>query len=429
MVNLKDFIKGNEVMHTQAFQQAVDYCYEKGGEPLFIPIGTYTLGTVVLKDNTTLIFEDGAKILGSKDIDDFFVDDTPLNDYQDMSHSSYTRSLFYAKNAKNITIKGNGVIDMQSAWDHPNKRNSSHRGAKVIAFDHVEGVFLSDFKLLYATDIGILLGRCKNCFIRSLYIETHIDGISPDGCENVVISDCILKCGDDGIVFKTSYYDNERVSCEKISVTNCVVSSRCSAIKFGTESNGDFKYITISNCVICDTRCIGIALESCDGSNIYGITISNITMHNVACPLFIFLGLRMRGPKELEIGSISDIFISNIYADCHETKYKSIDFYYNYIKEGSEYETNVSFPSLIINYTDREMKNINISNAVIKCFGGKKLENAEFKDNPYGGPAHEMFGFHLPAYGLIVKKCDGLKLDNVKFELLNEDERPETIIE
>ena len=74
MVNLKDFIKGNEVMHTEVFQQAVDYCYEKGGEPLFIPFGTYTLGTVVLKDNTTLIFEDGAKILGSKDIDDFFVD-------------------------------------------------------------------------------------------------------------------------------------------------------------------------------------------------------------------------------------------------------------------------------------------------------------------------------------------------------------------
>lgn len=428
MVNLKDFIIGNETLYTTAFQEAVDYCYNKGGEPLFIPFGTYTLGTVILRDNTTLIFEDGAKILGSKNIDDFLVDDTPLNAYQDMSHSSYTRSLFYAKNAKNITIKGNGVIDMQSAWDHENKRNSKHRGAKVIAFDNVEGVVLQDFKILYATDIAILLGRCKDCFVTRLYIETHIDGISPDGSTDVVISDCILKCGDDGIVLKSSYYDNELVACERITVTNCIVSSRCSAIKLGTETNGDFKYITISNCVIYNTRCIGLAIESCDGGNIYGVTISNITMQNVGCPIFIFGGLRMRGPSELKAGSINDITISNIYADCHENVYKSIDFYYDLIKDGIDI-SNVSFPSLIINYTENEMKNINLSNITVKCYGGKSANGAEFKDNPLGYPSHEMFGFHLPAYGLIVKNCKGLNLNNVKFELVNQDERPESIIE
>ena len=428
MVNLKDFIIGNETLYTTAFQQAVDYCYNKGGEPLFIPFGTYTLGTVILRDNTTLIFEDGAKILGSKNIDDFLVDDTPLNAYQDMSHSSYTRSLFYAKNAKNITIKGNGVIDMQSAWDNENKRNSKHRGAKVIAFDNVEGVVLQDFKILYATDIAILLGRCKDCFVTRLYIETHIDGISPDGSTDVVISDCILKCGDDGIVLKSSYYDNELVACERITVTNCIVSSRCSAIKLGTESNGDFRYITISNCVVHNTRCAGLAIESCDGGNINGVTISNITMQNVACPIFIFLGKRMRGPKHLKEGSINNLSISNIYADCHESVYKSIDFYYDLIKDGTDI-SNVSFPSLIINYTENQMKNISISNANIKCFGGKKLDGAEFKDNPCGYPSHEMFGFHLPAYALIVKNCKGLKLDNVNFELINADERPESIIE
>ena len=428
MVNLKDFIKGNETLYTKAFQDAVDYCYSKGGEPLFVPFGTYTLGSVVLKDNTTIIFEDGAKILGSTNIDDFLADDIPLNKYQDMSHSSYTRSLFYAKNAKNITIKGNGVIDMQSAWDHENKRNSKHRGAKVIAFDKVEGVVLQDFKLYNATDIGILLGRCKNCFVKGLYIETHIDGISPDGSENVVISDCILKCGDDGIVLKSSYYDNCAVPCQRVNVNNCIVSSRCSAIKIGTETNGDFKYINVSNCVIHNTRCVGLAIESCDGGNLYGINVSNITMQNVACPIYIFLGLRMRGPKELTPGSINDITISNVYADCHESTYKSLDFYYDLIKDGTDI-ANVSFPSLIINYTENPMNNIKLSNVNVKCFGGKKLENAKFYDNPYGYPSHEMFGFHLPAYGLIVKNCKGLQLDGVNFELVNPDERPERIIE
>ena len=36
MVNLKDFIIGNETLYTTAFQQAVDFCYNKGGERFFI---------------------------------------------------------------------------------------------------------------------------------------------------------------------------------------------------------------------------------------------------------------------------------------------------------------------------------------------------------------------------------------------------------
>ena len=103
-------------------------------------------------------------------------------------------------------------------------------------------------------------------------------------------------------------------------------------------------------------------------------------------------------------------------------------YYYDLIKDGTDI-ANVSFPSLIINYTENPMNNIKLSNVNVKCFGGKKLENAKFNDNPYGYPSHEMFGFHLPAYGLIVKNCKGLQLDGVNFELVNPDERPERIIE
>ena len=111
MINLKDFIIGNETLHTKAFQEGVNAA-SISREPLFVPSGTYTLGTVELKSNTTIIFEDGATLLGSLDLDDFYADDflTPAPRYQDVSHSSYTKAMFYASNAENVTLKGNATM-------------------------------------------------------------------------------------------------------------------------------------------------------------------------------------------------------------------------------------------------------------------------------------------------------------------------------
>ena len=71
MINLKDFLKGDEVLFTEAFQKAVDTA-SKTKETLFVPVGTYLLGTVELRNDTSILFEDGAVLLGSKNLlDDY----------------------------------------------------------------------------------------------------------------------------------------------------------------------------------------------------------------------------------------------------------------------------------------------------------------------------------------------------------------------
>jgi polygalacturonase len=66
-------------------------------------------------------------------------------------------------------------------------------------------------------------------------------------------------------------------------------------IKLGTESNGGFKNITITNSIF--DGCFGLAILSVDGAIIEDITISNVTMRDtVTSPIFIRLGSRMRGP-------------------------------------------------------------------------------------------------------------------------------------
>ena len=204
MINLKDFIDKTSKLDTEAFQKAIDLGSSRGGETVFVPFGKYTLSTVVLKDDTNIVFEDGVKIFSAPNISDFNADEEiPYKMYQDLSHSKYTCAMFYADNVKNVSIRGLATIDMLSIWDPEDKRSpygdGYHRGAKVFSLRKVEGLRLSDVRILNATDISVLMGACKDVIISKLFINSHIDGISPDCCEDVVISDCIIKTGDDAL--------------------------------------------------------------------------------------------------------------------------------------------------------------------------------------------------------------------------------------
>ena len=88
--------------------------------------------------------------------------------------------------------------------------------------------------------------------------------------------------------------------------------SRTGRIKCGTESNGGFINITISNCVF--EGCQGYALETVDGALLEDITITNTTMRDLdSGPIFMRLGSRLRGPKETtKVGTLKRILISNL---------------------------------------------------------------------------------------------------------------------
>ncbi|MBQ3220125.1 MAG: hypothetical protein IJB32_06025 [Clostridia bacterium] len=432
MINVKDFIEKNSKLDTVAFQKAIDLGSKRGGETVFVPFGTYTLSTVVLRDNTNIVFEDGVKIFSANSLSDFAKDEeVSFKLYQDLSHSKYTCAMFYADNVSNVSVRGLATIDMLSMWDDTDSRSpygdGYFRGAKVFSLRKVKGLRLYDVKILNATDISVLMGDCKDVIISRLYINSHIDGISPDGCEDVVISDCVIKTGDDALVFKTSYFDNKKHDCRRITVSNCVLSSRANAIKFGTESVGDFSHINVTNCAICNTQHSGIAIESADGANIYGINISNITMCNVANPLFIYLSDRLRAPEGTKMGSISDINISNVFADVNDKEFKSIDSWYPDIKPGSDYGKNTSYTSIIMSTSvNNKVNNVSLNNVNLRVLGGGKVVEPylpDSKDYP------ESSKFVLPCYGLYAKNVSNLKLANVTYKTEKPDERPAELIE
>jgi hypothetical protein len=196
-------------------------------------------------------------------------------------------------------------------------------------------VLLRDFSILHGGHFGILATGVENLTIDNLKIDTNRDGMDIDACRNVRISNCYVNSPwDDGICLKADYALGQAKQTEHVTITNCYVSGcweegsmldgsykkfgpdagrvgRTGRIKFGTESNGGFRNITISNCVF--EGCQGLALESVDGAILEDITITNISMRDIiSAPIFLRLGNRMRGPENTPVGTLKRVIISNL---------------------------------------------------------------------------------------------------------------------
>ena len=212
-------------------------------------------------------------------------------------------------------------------------------GNKSIALKNCRNVLLRDFSILKGGHFGLLLTGVDNLTIDNLTIDTDRDGMDIDCCQNVRVSNCTVNSPwDDGICPKSSYALGYARPTENITITNCYVTgcyelgtvldgtfkkfrpptsapTRTGRIKCGTESNGGFSNITISNCVF--EGCQGYALETVDGALLEDIAITNTTMRELGCgPLFLRLGARLRGPKETtKVGTLKRVLISNLV--CH----------------------------------------------------------------------------------------------------------------
>lgn len=441
-------LKGDGSLETKTLQSIIDD-YSAEDSILFFPKGTYVLSTVHLRDHTHLEFEDGATILGSKNFDDFERDepvDYPL--YQDASHSFFHCSLFVGEGAKDISIIGKATIDMQSVWDEKNVRNMVHRGAKGIALKECKDVTLRGFSILHATDLAVYFAGCENVMISKLTLKVYIDGISPDNSKHVLISDCDVLSGDDGIVFKSSYTLNRLDFCRDIEVKNCKISSRCNAIKFGTESNGGFYNVNIHDIEIYNTRITGISVESVDGGCVDGVSISNIQMRNVNAPLFIFLGERLRGPAGSKVGSIQNISISDVDAYGPYEPYQTIAWNYNSYLAKDEWQDPRNFgvaENLVLNAEDgdkswqftsnvcglekKHLKNVCLSNINFEVDGGILKYEKEVRKTAYEYPEVYAYGTVLPASGIYFRYVDGLTLDNVKIRTIKKDLRAPIVID
>ena len=447
--NVLDYgIKPNtDEILSKKVQELIDLCAKEGGGTIVFPEGSYVLSTVFLKSKVKIEIQRNATILGAPSFYDYCPEekiDYPA--YQDSSHTYYHCSMFVGIDLDDVAIFGKGTIDMRAVWDEDNVRDILHRGPKCIAFKNCTNVLFEGFSVINATDLAVYFAGCKNVKVNDLYLKVFIDGISPDNCENVEITNCRVESGDDGIVFKTSYTLNKIGYCKNIKVRNCFLKSRCTGIKFGTETNGCYFDFDIQNCTIFDTRIQAIGVESVDGAIVDNIKFKNIQMYNVNAPIFVHVGKRMRGPSGREIGKISNVTFENITAVGPYIPYNIVPWNYRSYKENDviqypwvfgqgagvdfkDSDTDWQMTSNCCGLKGHELENITFKNVYFCLDGGVQKFNKDVPEDAQDYPEVYVYGKILPAKAMYFRHIKGLNIENFKVETLRPDVREDLVYE
>lgn len=265
-----------------AIQRAIEACVAAGGGTVRVPAGrTYVSGSIELKSRVALHVERGAVLLGATREADY-----PAFAFKTGMEAG-KRAWIVANGAEDIAITGGGIVD-----------------GNCSAFTVKDGTYITADTLRWRPAMTCLVG-CRRVRVRDTIFRNsanwalhfsgcedvvvdgvsilndlkfpNCDGIDPDHCRNVRISNCHIEAGDDCIVLKNTIPFESYGPCENITVTNCTLVSTSSAIKIGTESICDFRNIVFDNCVIRGSH-RGLSIQLRDRGDVENVLFSNMTV-------------------------------------------------------------------------------------------------------------------------------------------------------
>jgi polygalacturonase len=416
-----------QTVDTPAVNKAIEAAAAAGGGTVRFPAGTYLCFSIHLRSKVSLYLGQGATILaaetgagGNYDA----AEPNPWDMYQDYGHSHWHNALMWGEGLSNLAILGPGLIWGKGLTRGPREQESGV-GDKSISLKNCHHVLIRDVSFLHAGHFAILATGVDDLTVDNVKIDTNRDGIDFDCCRNVHVSNCTVNSPwDDGLCPKSSFALGYARATENLTITNCYLTGnyqegtvldgtwrpfppgaavpRNGRFKCGTESNGGFKNISVSNCVM--EGCRGVALESVDGALLEDIAISNLTMRGlVDMPIFLRLGSRMRGPAGIPVGKLRRVQISDVVVSHTDPRYASI----------------------VSGIPGHEIEDVKLNNITILHQGGGTRKDAtiQLAEKENGYPEPNMFGV-TPSYGFYVRHVKGLEMTNIEVRYEKEDWRP-----
>lgn len=385
---------------TAAIQKAIDACAAGGGGTVRLPSGTFLSGALRIKSRVTLLLDEGATLLGSRNREDYF--GPPIDpDGREAEGGRVFRHLIHGQNLHDVAIRGQGTIDGSgSAF-----RDKTKRRTKAIYLENCRNVLVEGLRLRAAGSWMQHYRLCEKLTIRNIDVFNHVafnnDGLNVDSCREVTITGCRVDSDDDGIVLK-SLSDRP---CRDVRITDCTVSSHCNALKMGTESGGGFINIVVKNCKVFSPRhsksiygrqrgLAGIALEIVDGGRLENVAVSDVQIEGVSVPIFLRLGNRARpyvkGAKP-GVGTFRNVVLRDITA------------------KGTS-----PIGCSITGLPGHPIENVTLTDVRLGFEGGGTRADAtrEIPEREKDYPESTMFGT-LPAYGFFCRHVRGLKFDRL----------------
>lgn len=397
-------------LNTRAIQAAIDACAAKGCGCVLVSEGTYKTGTICLKTGVTLHIDADAVLLGSEKCEDYPERDDVKHVNSPLLPRARNACMIYADECENIGISGMGVIDcngenfiyrVDSDKGLHYKRIDAPTPPRVVFFAGCKNVKITDITMInqpagwsyWIHDCDyVTIDRCK---IKANLDYPNNDGIHINSSRNVTVSNCMISCSDDSLVIRANNSSlSENKVCEKVTVTNCNLTSYSGGVRVGWKQDGIIRNCTFSNLVMTDTSCGISILLPCHSSpripdqgredtKIENLMFSHIIMDGIySHPLFISVG---ENPPA-HCAGISNISFSDIQA-------RALEFPY------------------FAGRKDCIIKNIRLSNCNFE-----KVSSEELPGRDTHGCAIYNYKPDLPPF----RFCENVVLDNTSFTSLDQ---------
>ncbi len=208
--------KESDNLVTQKIQKSIDSCFAIGGGTVHIPKGKYISGSLVLKSNVKLFLAKGAILQGS-------------NDYHDYQNDAF----IYAKDAENISIEGEGIIDGVDCFNPNGEEN--FRGPHCIRFLDCKNLIIRGVQIQQSANWAINCRYCSNGIVKNVSIRGGHDGLHTRFCKDFKVSNCDFRTGDDAFAGN----DNQN-----FEIKDCKINTSCNGFRMGGEN------IKVSQCTL-----------------------------------------------------------------------------------------------------------------------------------------------------------------------------------
>jgi hypothetical protein len=149
-------------------------------------------------------------------------------------------------------------------------------------------------------------------------------------------------------------------------------------------------------------------------------------MRNVACPFFVIIGDRARGPEGTGIGSIKNVSISHIICtgpfDLIPIKRCP------YWPELEYLPINSKQGGMIVGLPEHPVENVHLEDIYLQVDGGVDTPVEIVPENPKAYPEPYIFGT-LNSYGFFIRHAKNVKAVDIRAEVIHPDVRDEITLD
>ena len=259
-------IPDSHLVQTQELQSVIDFAEETGSEICF-PAGVYITGTLNLH-SVSVRLERGSVLQASEELSDYCSNGYFHNEMGDLRGDS-----FYDKDKPVLP-----EVPLTEAQIAECTYACKGRPNQPVFFYRAKNVTVSGITILNAPCWTMSFIESENIRITGVTVKGHPNVPNNDGmhfcsCNDVFVYGCNIDTADDCIALSAITDWNK--SCENVVISDCLLRSFSKAISIGY-MHSIVRNITVTNCTIRDSN-RGICIMASAGSGL----VENVTVSNM----------------------------------------------------------------------------------------------------------------------------------------------------